>query len=109
MREGVTTGGKMEGSYQAMASAVPERNGTKTGFKAAAAQAKTHQRRISASSVSPRPRQLYFDTAANRSECSNDWNCLSSLLKCICRSELSEFTVTLSSAIFSVAVAVIFL
>ena len=29
----------MEGSYQAMASAVPERNGTKTGFKAAAAQA----------------------------------------------------------------------
>ena len=104
MREGVTTGGKMEGSYQDRASAVPELNGTETSFSRCA-----HQRSISASSVSPRPRQLYFDTAANRSECSNDWNCLSSLLKCIWRSELSEFTVTLSSAIFSAAVAVIFL
>src|SRR5437763_618702 len=50
---------------------------------------------------------LYFDTAANRSECNNDWNFLSSVLKCICRFELSEFTDTLSRAIFSVGVAVI--
>ena len=67
--------------------------------------AQSLRRRAAAS----RGRFIYFATAANRSECSNDWNCLSSLLKCISRSELSEFTVTLSSAIFSVGVAVIFL
>ena len=36
----------------------------------------------------------YFDTAANSGECINDWNSLSSLLKCISRFELSESTVT---------------
>ena len=50
---------------------------------------------------------VYFDTAANKSECSNDWNCLSSALKCICRLELSEFTFTLSSATLSIGLAVI--
>ena len=52
---------------------------------------------------------IYFDTAANNGECSNPWNCLSSALKCICRFELSELTVTLSSASFSTGVADIFL
>jgi hypothetical protein len=49
----------------------------------------------------------YFDTAANKSECSSDWNCLSSALKCICKSEPSEFTSTFCSATFSIGVAVI--
>ena len=54
-------------------------------------------------------RSTYFDTAANNGECSKPWNCLSSALKCICRFELSELTVTLSSASFSTGVADIFL
>ncbi len=49
----------------------------------------------------------YFDTAANSSECSSAWNFLSSVRKWSCRLELSESTVTLSRAIFSVALAVI--
>jgi hypothetical protein len=51
--------------------------------------------------------ETYFDTAANKSECSRDWNCLSSALKCICKSEPSEFTTTFCKATFSTGVAVI--
>jgi len=51
----------------------------------------------------------YRDTAANRSECINDWNCLSSALKCISTCELSESTVSASMAAFSTGEALIFL
>jgi hypothetical protein len=56
-----------------------------------------------------RGQRFYFDIAANSSECSSDWNLLSSVLNCMCSREASLSTLMLSSAIFSTPVAPIFL
>lgn len=52
---------------------------------------------------------FYFETAANKSDFISDWNCLSSLLKCMVSFELSESTVIASIAVFSTGEAFIFL
>src|SRR6266446_4910157 len=53
--------------------------------------------------------RLYRETVANNSECSSDWNFWSSVLKWTCRFALSESTLMLSIATFSIGEAFSFL